>query len=52
MYINLLKQKQELEKSNLQNLEQKHQQQKIKAEFWINKIEKNIEEYIIKELKL
>ena len=38
MYINLLKQKQELEKSNLQNLEQKHQQQKIKAEFWINKI--------------
>ena len=38
MYINLLKQKQELEKSNLQNLEQKHQQQKIKAEFWINNI--------------
>ena len=38
MYINLLKQKQELEKSNLQNLEHKHQQQKIKAEFWINKI--------------
>ena len=38
MYINLLKQKQELEKSNLQNLEQKHQQQKIKAEFWNNKI--------------
>jgi len=54
MYINLLKQKQELEKSNLQNLEQKHQQQKIKAEFWINKIipnwskmknNKNIKQY-------
>ena len=54
MYINLLKQKQELEKSTLQNLEQKHQQQKIKAEFWINKIipnwskmknNKNIKQY-------
>ena len=38
MYINLLKQKQELEKLNLHNLEQKHKQQKIKAEFWENKI--------------
>ena len=38
MYLNLLKEKKELEKSNLQNLEQKHHQQKIKAEFWINKI--------------
>ena len=38
MYINLLKQKQELEKSNMQILEQKYKQQKIKAEFWSNKI--------------
>jgi alpha-tubulin suppressor-like RCC1 family protein len=38
MYINLLKQKQELEKLNMQNLEQKYKQQKIKAEFWSNKI--------------
>ena len=38
MYINVLKQKQELEKINMQNLEQKHYQEKIKAEFWINKI--------------
>ena len=38
MYINVLKQKQELEKMNLLNLEQKHKQEKIKAEFWTNKI--------------
>lgn len=38
MYINLLKEKKELEKSNLQILEQKFNQQKIKAEFWENKI--------------
>ena len=38
MYINVLKQKQELEKINMHNLEQKHSQEKIKAEFWINKI--------------
>ena len=38
MYINLLKEKKESEKSNLQNLEQKFKQQKIKAEFWVNKI--------------
>ena len=38
MYINVLKQKQELEKINMHNLEQKHSQKKIKAEFWINKI--------------
>ena len=38
MYLNILKQKQELEKSNLINLEKRHHQEKIKAEFWINKI--------------
>ena len=38
MYINVLKQKQELEKMNLLYLEQKHKQEKIKAEFWTNKI--------------
>ena len=38
MYINVLKQKQEMEKINLYNLEQKHKQEKIKAEFWTNKI--------------
>ena len=38
MYINVLKQKQEMEKINMHNLEQKHKQEKIKAEFWANKI--------------
>ena len=38
MYINVLKQKQEMEKINMYNLEQKHKQDKIKAEFWANKI--------------
>ena len=38
MYINVLKQKQELEKINMYNLEQKHYQEKKKAEIWINKI--------------
>jgi alpha-tubulin suppressor-like RCC1 family protein len=38
MYINVLKQKQEMEKINMYNLEQKHKQEKIKAEFWANKI--------------
>ena len=38
MYLNVLKQKKELEKINMHNLEQKHYQDKMKAEFWTNKI--------------
>ena len=38
MYLNIVKQRQEIEKSNLHNLEKRHSQEKIKAEFWINKI--------------
>ena len=38
MYINILNQKQELEKINMQNLKQKHYQEKIKEEFLINQI--------------
>ena len=38
MYLNVVKQKKELEKINMHNLEQKHYQEKMKAEFWMNKI--------------
>ena len=38
MYLNVVKQKKELEKINMHNLEQKHYQEKMKAEFWLNKI--------------
>ena len=56
MYLNVLKQKKELEKINMQNLEQKHLQEKMKAEFWANKIipnwskmknNKNIKKYFL-----
>ena len=38
MYLNLLKKKQEMEEENIKIMEEKHQKQKIKAEFWNNKI--------------
>ena len=38
LYFNLLKKKKENEEANIKLMEEKHQQQKIKAEFWNNKI--------------
>ena len=38
LYFNLLKKKKENEEANIKLMEKKHQQQKIKAEFWNNKI--------------
>ena len=38
LYFNLLKKKQEIEEANIKLLEEKHQQQKLRAEFWNTKI--------------
>ena len=38
LYFNLLKKKQETEEANIKIMEEKHNQQKIKAEFWNTKI--------------
>ena len=57
LYFNLLKKKKENEEANIKLMEEKHQQQKIKAEFWNNKIipfwskmknSKNIKKYFYK----
>ena len=38
LYFNLLKKKQETEEANIKIMEEKHHQQKLKAEFWSNNI--------------
>jgi len=38
LYFNLLKKKQETEEANIKILEEKHHQQKLRAEFWNSKI--------------
>ena len=38
MYLNLLKKKQETEEGNIKLMEERHKQQKLRAEFWNSKI--------------